>query len=45
MCKKQSYDYLIKILIIWDSGVGKTWLLVKFTEYNFKQNHISTIEK
>ena len=45
MNQKQPYDYLMKIVIIGDSGVGKTWLLLKFTEDNFTQNHISTIGK
>jgi GTPase SAR1 family protein len=30
MKKDQSYDYLIKILVIGDSGVGKTNMLLRF---------------
>ena len=31
MKKDQSYDYLIKILVIGDSGVGKTNMLLRFS--------------
>ena len=30
MSLKPSYDYLMKLIIIGDSGVGKTWLLLRF---------------
>lgn len=30
MKKDQGYDYLIKILVIGDSGVGKTNMLLRF---------------
>ena len=41
--KKPAYDLMIKIIIIGDSGVGKTCLLLRFSEDNFNMNHISTI--
>jgi GTPase SAR1 family protein len=28
--KEESYDYLVKLIIIGDSGVGKTNILMKF---------------
>jgi len=41
--KAQSYDYLIKLLVIGDSGVGKSSLLLRFDEDKFTPNFISTI--
>lgn len=38
-----SFDYLIKLLIVGDSGVGKTNLLLRFTENEFSLHTISTI--
>ena len=37
------YDYLFKLLLIGDSGVGKSCLLNQFADGNFSSNHISTI--
>jgi Ras-related protein Rab-8A len=37
------YDYLIKLLIIGDSGVGKTCFLLRFSEDNFNISHLATI--
>ena len=36
-------DYLFKILIIGESGVGKTALLVRFMENSFTSDYITTI--
>jgi GTPase SAR1 family protein len=41
----QKYDHLYKLLIIGESGVGKTCLLLRFTDDNFTQNHLTTIGK
>jgi Ras-related protein Rab-1A len=38
-----SYDYLFKMLLIGDSGVGKSCLLTRFTDDRFTDNYISTI--
>ena len=37
------YDYLFKILLVGDSGVGKSCLLNRFTDNIFTENYISTI--
>lgn len=39
------YDYLVKIVLIGDSGVGKSSLLSRFTKNEFNVNNKSTIGK
>ncbi|KAM3871001.1 ras-related protein Rab-15-like [Diretmus argenteus] len=39
----KQYDVLLRLLILGDSGVGKTCLLRRFTENDFHPSHISTI--
>ncbi|XP_053203397.1 ras-related protein Rab-8A-like isoform X1 [Panonychus citri] len=39
----KTYDYLFKLLLIGDSGVGKTCILFRFSEDAFHQSFISTI--
>mmetsp|Transcript_122882 Transcript_122882/g.342434 ORF Transcript_122882/g.342434 Transcript_122882/m.342434 type:complete len:218 (+) Transcript_122882:94-747(+) len=41
--KMMQYDYLIKLLIIGDSGVGKSSLLAKFTDDKFTADMAKTI--
>lgn len=38
-----NYDYLFKIVLIGDSGVGKSNLLLRYTKQQFKMNSQSTI--
>ncbi|XP_055373174.1 ras-related protein Rab-8A [Condylostylus longicornis] len=39
----KTYDYLFKLLLIGDSGVGKTCILFRFSEDSFSSSFISTI--
>ena len=41
--KKDLFDYMIKLIIIGDSGVGKTNILTRFCEKIFKDSHVATI--
>ena len=37
------YDYLFKILLIGDCGVGKSCLLFRFADDTYKESYIATI--
>uniref|UniRef100_A0A0A9DVF4 Uncharacterized protein n=1 Tax=Arundo donax TaxID=35708 RepID=A0A0A9DVF4_ARUDO len=37
------YDYLFKLLLIGDSGVGKSCLLLRFADDSYLDSYISTI--
>ncbi|XP_037652223.1 ras-related protein Rab-15-like [Sebastes umbrosus] len=39
----KQYDVLFRLLMLGDSGVGKTCMLRRFTESDFDPSHISTI--
>ncbi|KHN76400.1 Ras-related protein Rab-8B [Toxocara canis] len=39
----KTYDYLFKLLLIGDSGVGKTCVLFRFSDDSFNSSFISTI--
>uniref|UniRef100_A0A3B5LYM7 small monomeric GTPase n=1 Tax=Xiphophorus couchianus TaxID=32473 RepID=A0A3B5LYM7_9TELE len=39
----KQYDVLFRLLLLGDSGVGKTCMLRRFTEGEFDPSHISTI--
>eukprot|EP00889_Picochlorum_renovo_P007620 jgi/Picre1/34650/NNA_002118.t1 len=43
MSKRRDYDHLIKLLLIGDSGVGKSCLLLRFSEDSFTNSFITTI--
>ena len=36
-------DYLVKVIVIGDSGVGKTNLITRFCENHFKDTYVATI--
>jgi len=43
MARAPPYDYLIKLLMIGDSGVGKSCLLLRFSDDSFTTSFITTI--
>lgn len=40
---KETHDLLAKLIIIGDSGVGKTNLILSFVGQPFKDNYVATI--
>lgn len=40
---EQFYDHLVKILMVGESGVGKTCIIRRFIKDEFSLNHLSTI--
>ncbi|CAG9315832.1 unnamed protein product [Blepharisma stoltei] len=43
MSARREYDYLFKLVIIGDSGVGKSCLLIRFADDSFTESYITTI--
>jgi len=43
MAQDSDYDFLFKILIVGESGVGKSCLLLRFSDDTFTESFISTI--
>ena len=43
LLKTKQFDYTFKIVIIGDSGVGKSCILLRFTDDKFNENFITTI--
>lgn len=40
---KRDYDHLFKLVLIGDSGVGKSCLLLRFADDQFTESYITTI--
>ena len=40
---RQPYDMLCKIIVVGDTGVGKTNILLRYTENYHKTSHVSTL--
>jgi len=43
MEKRGAYDYIFKVIIVGNSGVGKSALMLKCTEGTFTLSHHSTV--
>lgn len=43
LATSSEYDYLFKLLLIGDSGVGKSCLLLRFADHSYSESYISTI--
>ena len=41
--KDEPYDHMAKIMVIGESGVGKTCILQRFNKGEFSINHLTTI--
>jgi Ras-related protein Rab-8A len=41
--RKSTYDVVAKVVILGDSAVGKTNILLRFTENEYKPSHLATI--
>ena len=41
----ETFDALMKIVIIGDTSVGKTCLILRYTHDTFRENFLSTIGK
>lgn len=41
--EEEPYDFLVKIVLIGDSAVGKTNILLRYVNEEYKMTHISTI--
>ena len=45
MAMNPEYDYLFKLLLIGDSGVGKSCLLLRFADDTYSESYISTMAR
>lgn len=40
---RPTYDHFIKMIIIGNSGVGKTNILMRFCDEKYKESHVATV--
>lgn len=40
---ESNYDYIYKILLVGESGCGKSCLIIRYADNQFNDRHISTI--
>lgn len=40
---KEYYDWLVKVIVLGDSGVGKTNILTQYCDGKFSANYMATI--
>lgn len=45
MLNNKDFDHTFKILLVGDSGVGKSSILLRFTDDDFQEDHPCTIGK
>lgn len=43
MAAEQEFDYLFKVVIVGNSGVGKTAFLLRFAEDRFQSSYVPTV--
>lgn len=41
--KNEPQSYTVKLIVIGDSGVGKTNILLRYCDSDFKNNYVATI--
>ena len=41
--RPEQYDWLVKVIILGDSGVGKTNILTQYCEGKYSNNYMATI--
>ncbi len=43
LARGESYDHLMKVVIIGDTAVGKTCLILRYTHDTYRESFLSTI--